>query len=90
MGKIYEIKSEEIERLFEKLRAECKDLGEEIVLGAYLADEINLSKAAELLGLHPIELRRFFLKQGIPIKLGASSPEGALAEAKALETLGKS
>mgnify|MGYP001618074096 CR=1 FL=1 len=87
MGKIYEIKPEEIESLFEKLRAEYKDLWEEIVIGAYLDDEINLSKAAELLGLHPIELRKIFLRQGIAIKLGSFSQEEALAEAKVLEAL---
>jgi len=55
-----------------------------VVIGAYLNDDINLSKASELLGQHPVELRNDFIKQGIPIKIGAQSLEEAKAEVNAL------
>jgi uncharacterized protein YuzE len=55
-----------------------------IVIGVYLNDDINLSKAAELLGKHPVELRNDFIKQGIQIKIGAQSLEEVKAKANAL------
>ena len=37
-----------------------------MVVGAYLEGHINLGKAAELLGMHRLQLQREFLEKGIP------------------------
>jgi len=55
-----------------------------LVTGAYLDGEINLGKAAELLGLHRLELQKRFLMQGIPLRLGSETPEEAKAETDAI------
>lgn len=54
-----------------------------MVVGAYLDGQINLGKAAELLGMHRIQLQRIFMEKGIPLRIGALSVEEAEAEAKA-------
>ena len=48
-------------------------------LGAYLAEQISLGKAADLLGLSRFELQERFLRLGVPLHLGPST----LAEARA-------
>jgi predicted HTH domain antitoxin len=55
-----------------------------LVVSAYLDESISLAKAAELLGYHPIELRKLFLEKGIPLHLGPNSKEDAQAEVDAL------
>jgi len=85
--KAYELKPGEIEQILTEALSQNKELWEQIVTGAYLDGEISLSKAAELFGLHPVELRREFLKAGIPVKLGPQSLDEAYAEWKALEAL---
>lgn len=54
-----------------------------MVVGAYLDGQINLGKAAELLGMHRIQLQRIFMEKGIPLRIGPLSVEEAEAEAKA-------
>ena len=49
------------------------------VVDLYLDQRISLSKAAELLGIHALELRERFQQLGIPLRLGSAD----LAEAKA-------
>ncbi|MFT5366090.1 MAG: putative HTH domain antitoxin [Candidatus Latescibacterota bacterium] len=53
---------------------------EKLVIGAYLDRDINLGKAAELLDVHREELRRRFLKKGIPIHEGSQTIEELKAE----------
>ena len=50
-------------------------------LHAYLADEISLGKAADLLGLSRFELQERFLRLGVPLRLGPATLEEARAEA---------
>lgn len=38
-----------------------------LVLNANLDEEINLGKAAELLGIHELELRERFIELGMPL-----------------------
>lgn len=52
-------------------------------LHAYLADEISLGKAADLLGLSRFELQERFLRLGVPLRLGPATLEEAQAEVKA-------
>ena len=63
---------------------------EKLVIGAYLDQDINLGKAAELLGLHREELRQRFLKQGIPLREGSRSIEELKAEIAAADQMGYS
>ncbi len=54
-----------------------------MVVGAYLDEQINLGKAAELLGMHRLELEHQFSQKGIPIRIGPESPEEARADVEA-------
>jgi predicted HTH domain antitoxin len=56
-------------------------------LRAYLATEFSLGKAAELLGLHRLELQARFHRLGIPLHIGPSTMEDAWAEIKAARSL---
>ncbi|MBN1907842.1 MAG: hypothetical protein JW927_22390 [Deltaproteobacteria bacterium] len=55
-------------------------LNEKLIIGAYMDGDINFSKTAELLKIHPVKLRERFLSMGIPVKIGISSNEEILAE----------
>jgi predicted HTH domain antitoxin len=87
LEKVAQIEPEKIKRLFDVFPKQFPELWRTVVIGAYLNDDINLSKAAELLGKHPIELRNDFIKQGIPIKIGTQSLEEAKAEINTLKIL---
>lgn len=87
LERIAQVEPEAVERLLFMLPKQFPELWQAVVIGAYLDDEINLSKAAELLEKHPIELRRDFKKQGIPVKIGARSLDEAETEVEALEAL---
>lgn len=87
LEKIAQFEPESLEKLFVMFPKQLPELWRSMVIGAYLNDDINLSKTAELLGKHPIELRREFIKQGIPIKIGSQSLEDARAELNAMELL---
>lgn len=45
------------------------------VMAFYLAEQINLSRAAELLSLPALDLRMRFVRLNIPLRLGATSTE---------------
>jgi antitoxin (DNA-binding transcriptional repressor) of toxin-antitoxin stability system len=49
-------------------------------LQAYLADEISLGKAADLLGISRFELQDRFLRLDVPLRLGPASLDEARAE----------
>ncbi len=57
-----------------------------LVLGAYLEHRINLGRAAELLGMHELELRDRFLELGIPLRIGPVDLDEAQAEVEALRS----
>lgn len=52
-------------------------------LQAYLADEISLGKAADLLGLSRFELQDRFFRLGVPLRLGPATLDEARAEVAA-------
>lgn len=56
------------------------DLQDARALRDYLAEKINLGKAAELLQLSRFELEESFQRLGIPLRRGARSIEDAQAE----------
>ena len=62
------------------------DIAWSLVVSAYLDEEINLGKAAELLGLHELELRDRFIDLGIPLRIGPADKAEARAEAQALSS----
>jgi predicted HTH domain antitoxin len=52
------------------------------VMAFYLAEQISLSRAAELLGLPALDLRMRFVRLNIPLRLGAPSAEEANDDAQ--------
>jgi predicted HTH domain antitoxin len=53
-------------------------------IGAYQDGQISLGKAAELLNLHELELRRRFVELGIPLRVGPADLAEARAEVEAV------
>jgi predicted HTH domain antitoxin len=62
------------------------DLAWSLVVSAYLDEEINLGNAAEMLGMHELELRDRFIALGIPLRIGPIDKAEARAEAEALNS----
>jgi predicted HTH domain antitoxin len=56
-------------------------------LQAYLADDINLGKAAELLDVSRFELQDRFLRLGVPLRLAPATVEDAWAEIEAARSI---
>jgi predicted HTH domain antitoxin len=54
-----------------------------VAVQAYLADEISLRKAADLLGLSRFELQDRFFRLGVPLRLGPATLDEARAEVAA-------
>lgn len=73
-----------VRRALQRLFDEDESLRWSIVVGAYLDDEISLARAAAMLQLHPLELRRQFLVKGIPVRLGPEDVADAQAEIDAI------
>jgi predicted HTH domain antitoxin len=73
-----------VDGALERLWREDEQLRWALVTNAYLDQQISLGKAAELLGLHELELRERFLQLGIPLRYGPASVEDATAEVAAL------
>ncbi|WP_417913188.1 UPF0175 family protein [Candidatus Electronema sp. TJ] len=74
-----------VDTIFEELLTRQNELRWLLVVGAYMDKEINFGKAAELLGMHRLELEEQFRIQGIPVRMCADSLEEARAEAAAIE-----
>ncbi|MDM8527844.1 UPF0175 family protein [Anaerolineales bacterium HSG24] len=73
-----------VDQAIETLLLQQEELRWFVVVGAYLDERINLGKAAELLGIHRLELQQRFIKQGIPLRLGPANIEEAKAEVDAI------
>lgn len=73
-----------VHHALEKLFAQDQALRWSLVVSAYLDEEISLSRAAELLDLHPLELREQFIEKGIPLLIGPEDEADAQAEADAM------
>jgi len=70
-----EILEEALEDLWQRNPALYKS----VILNAYLDEKINLGKAAELLGVHRLELQNELREKGVPIR--GLSKEDVIAEA---------
>lgn len=75
-----------IKAVLQRLWDENAELRWSLVIGAYQQRRINLGKAAELLGMHELELRDRCLILGIPLRLGPEDMAGATAEVEALRS----
>ena len=87
LEKLSEVDPRLVDQSLDQLLEAVPALREKLTLGAYLDGEINLGKAAELLGIHPLALRQRFLRQGIPVRIGSPSMESLQAEVAAAEQL---
>lgn len=86
LPKLYRERPDLVHPLLHRLLSESAELRWSLVVRAYQERRINLGKAAELLGLHELELRERFLELGIPLRLGAADLAEAQAEVKAVRT----
>ena len=84
LQKMAQVDSKEVDGLFSLLPQRVPELWRRLVIGAYLDDQINLGKAAQMLGKHPVELRREFIKERIPVKIGVESVDEIKSDAEAL------
>ena len=75
-----------VDSALRQLLHENKQLAWSLVVNAYLEEEINLGKAAELLEVHEPALRDRFIQLGIPLRMGPENLDAAIAESKALDT----
>ena len=64
---------------------EHTELWRAVVVGAYLDREINIGRAAELLGVSRAEIQKQFVAQGIPLRIGSQDLAEARAEVAAIE-----
>lgn len=80
LEKLHEIEPDIVDKAIEELLDKKLVLKKKVIIGAYLDGEINFGKTAELLGVHPVKLRKMFLSKGIPVKIGIESKEEILAE----------
>ena len=71
----------------EKERGQDADDPDVKILQAYLADDINLGKAAELLDVSRFELQDRFLRLGVPLRLAPATVEDAWAEIEAARSI---
>ena len=83
LEKLREIEPDVVEGAIKMLLEKEVALKEKLIIGAYIDGDINFGKTAELLNIHPVELRDRFLSRGIPVKIGISSNEEIQAVAVA-------
>jgi predicted HTH domain antitoxin len=84
LTKLYKQQPKLVDRALQTMIASNPDLTWSLVVTAYLDEEINLGRAAELLDLHELELRERFVELGVPLRLGPADKAEARAEAQAL------
>ncbi|MBI3326349.1 MAG: UPF0175 family protein [Nitrospinae bacterium] len=89
LEKLSEVDPEMVATAIEEILHCHQALRDKLVIGAYLDGEISLAKAAELLGTHPVQLRKIFLEKGIPVRFGVESKEELIAEAAAAGAMRK-
>ena len=82
--KLRERQPDLIDPALQRLVHENPDIRWSMVIGAYQDRQINLGKAAELLGLAELELRDKFIELGIPLRVGPADLAEARAEAEAV------
>ena len=86
LAKLHKQQPRLVDRALQKMIASNAELAWSLVVTAYLDEEINLGKAAELLDLHELELRERFIELGIPLRIGPLDKAEARAEVQALDS----
>ena len=86
LGNLQHRHPEMVNPALDKLLTDDEALRWALVVNAYLESQINLGKAAELLGLPEFALRKRFTEIGIPIRHGSTNVEEAKAEADAIRS----
>ena len=84
LTKLHKQQPQLVDAALQKLIENDPDLAWSLVVSAYLDEEINLGKAAELLDLHELVLRERFISLGIPLRVGPADRAEARAEVGAL------
>jgi len=80
--KLVKIQPEILEAAFKELWQRNPALYKSVIINAYLDEKINLGKAAELLGVHRLELQNELREKGVPIR--GLSKEDVIAEVEAI------
>ena len=86
LAKLSRQQPELVSRAVRRLLDDDADSRWAVIVAAYLDHEINLGKAAQLLGIHELELRKRFIKLGIPLRSGPADLAEAQAEADAIRS----
>jgi len=73
-----------VDDALQKMIESNPELAWSLVVTAYLDEEINLGKAAEMLGIHELVLRDRFIELGIPLRIGPADRAEAEAEVRAM------
>ncbi|OQY13283.1 MAG: hypothetical protein B6I31_01490 [Desulfobacteraceae bacterium 4572_19] len=82
--KVKRYRPELVDQMLDAILTQQAELRWLVIVGAYIDEEINLGKVAELLGIHRLELQEQFVRQGITLRLGIDTPEEAQAEVVAI------
>ncbi len=86
MVKLRRYRPDLVEAAIKRLFSEDEELRWALVIGAYMDESINLGKAAELLGMHELELKERFLELGVPLRLGPSNLPEVGSEVEAVRS----
>lgn len=81
---LYRTRPDLLTPVLDTLLKENSELRWTIIVSAYQEQRINLGKAAELLGVHELELRNQFIVLGIPLRHGSATLNEARAEVDAV------
>jgi predicted HTH domain antitoxin len=84
LPRLYRERPDLVYPLLHSLLNASEELRWSLVVRAYQDQEINLGKAADLLGLHELELRDRFVELGIPLRQGSADFAEARAEVEAV------
>jgi predicted HTH domain antitoxin len=85
LSKLHKQQPKLVDDALQKMIADNPDLVWSLVVSAYLDEEINLGKAAEMLDMHELSLRERFIELGIPLRIGPATIAEARAEVQALD-----
>lgn len=86
LTKLHKRQPKLVANALQSMIANNSDLAWSLVVSAYLDEEINLGKAAEMLGMHELELRDRFIELGIPLRIGPVDKAEARAEAEMINS----
>ncbi len=86
LNQLYQYRPELVDAALRRLMEEDADLRWGIVITAFLNQQINLGKAAEILKMHEFELRQRFIELGIPLRVGSADLAEAQAEVEAVRS----